>query len=98
MRIMRKKKAVNLSLQPGIIDWANKIMAEKRFASLSVLVEELIRERYELVFGVDKQESKHPAPITSSNLRYPALKTQSNEARETPVSAVPPLAKKKRAA
>ena len=77
---MRKKRALNLSLQPGIIEWGNKIMAEKRYASLSVLVEELIRERYYQIFGGAPRADSDK----SSNSRYTLTAPQLNEVHDKP--------------
>lgn len=44
-----------------IIEWLERIMEKRHYTSKSVLVEELIRERYDQLFGTVAGQSKFPA-------------------------------------
>jgi Arc/MetJ-type ribon-helix-helix transcriptional regulator len=90
---MSRKRALNLTLDPGILEWLDEIVEKRRYASRSVLVEELIRERYDQVFATGEK-----ALGKSSSSRYPSHDPALNEARETPAAAAPPTTKKKKAA
>lgn len=48
---MSDKQAVNLSLHPEIVAWLDKICAKRHYTSRSILIEELIRERHDKLFG-----------------------------------------------
>ena len=82
---MRKstKQAVNLTLMPEIVEWLDQIVKQRHFASRSVLVEELIRDRHDQVFGVVSPEAQGKS--STSNL-------------PPPDQSSPPQAKRKRAA
>lgn len=43
----KNKRALNLTLLPDIIEWLDLIVEQRHYSSRSVLVEELIRERYD---------------------------------------------------
>ncbi len=85
----KKKQATNLSLSPEILKWAEKIRAKRHYSSLSVLVEELIRERYDKVFSEKCGESEPSegaglGKSSSSSLRYPPHNPQFNETKDAP--------------
>jgi len=71
---MGNKRALNLSLEPEIIAWLDKIMEARHYTSRSVLVEELIRERYDLVFGSGNQSGKNEAREVPAAATLPAAK------------------------
>jgi len=41
------KRPVNLTLEEGVLDYANKIMELRRFGTLVSLIEQLLREEWE---------------------------------------------------
>lgn len=80
---MLKKRAVNLTLEPEIhqwaltLQWALKIVEKRHYTSLSVLVEELIRERYDQLFPVEaKKSSSSKSPSRGSRQAGPAPSRQ----------------------
>jgi hypothetical protein len=74
---MLKKRAVNLTLEPEIHQWALKIVEKRHYTSLSVLVEELIRERYDQLFPVEaKKSSSSKSPSRGSRQAGPAPSRQ----------------------
>jgi hypothetical protein len=79
---MRNKRAVNLTLQPEIIEWAKKIMAKRHYTSLSILVEELIRERYDQIFGTKDQPSLGKSSRSTS--AYPPARREFSTAEDRP--------------
>jgi len=72
---MRNKRPLNLTLEPEIIAWLDKIMEKRHYTSRSILVEELIRERYDQVFGTKIQPQKEV---------YPTPRAELNELRDLP--------------
>lgn len=46
-----KKQAVNLSLHPEIVGWLDQIVWKRHYTSRSIVVEELIRDRHDQLFG-----------------------------------------------
>jgi len=79
----KKKQPTNLSIQPEILRWADEIMAQRHYNSLSVLVEELIRERYDQLAAKGLLEPPKSSSSTSG-LRYPEHSPQLNEVHESP--------------
>lgn len=43
---VRKRRPTNLTLDPGVLEWAEEIRKSLRMSSLSTLVEHLIREEF----------------------------------------------------
>lgn len=76
---MSNKRPLNLTLQPEIVDWAKKIMAERHYSSMSVLVEELIRDRYDQLFGASDERPK------SSNSTSASARPGNAAAKERPM-------------
>lgn len=80
--VMSSKRPLNLSLQPEIIEWLDKIMADRHYSSRSVLVEELIRERYDEVFG--------KGPKSSSASPYPTARAEHVRLEDRPAKKPKP--------
>lgn len=89
---MSNKKPLNLTLEPEILVWLDQIMKERHYTSRSVLVEELIRERYDQVFG----KSVGPTQKSSNSPYQISRMNEADQMHEKP--AAPPPPKKKRAA
>lgn len=79
-----KKKALNLTLHPGIRHLAAKIMRRRHYGSLSTLVEELIRERYDQVFGTDNLLKEATNEIISSRPPKDAASSEASRGPESP--------------
>jgi hypothetical protein len=60
VRIYMSKRPLNLTLDSQIIEWLEQIAAKRHYASKSVLVEELIRERYDQLFGAGAKPAVFP--------------------------------------
>lgn len=75
-----RKKATNLSLSDGIKEWGRKICETKNYASLSVLVEELIREEYARIFGSSEYPPRRDQTAFSEEKPTPSSKKPSKAA------------------
>jgi hypothetical protein len=63
---MSKKRPLNLTLQPQIIAWAKRIMVKRHYTSMSILIEELIRARYDQLFGSGQKPPKSSSSTSGS--------------------------------
>ena len=66
--ILMKKKPLNLTFHPGIIELADRLMAVRHYASLSTLIEDLIREKYEQANGLIAFEKDPTSSLNKKTL------------------------------
>lgn len=71
----RKKKRVNLTLNEGILEYANQLIEKRHYSNIVDLVEDLLRSEYERRFGsaVIAEPKEANSPPRSSARRAAGL-------------------------
>lgn len=65
-----KKKALNLSLAPELIKWAEEIAEARHYRHLSDLVEELIRQKHDELFPAGKGQNPSSRPVRGEAVQF----------------------------